>query len=249
MTRLSEALEKACPAGSFDEQSRFIATILLDNMRSADGQMKSRMMGVVLSCAAFELLSQSAITQVSIFGVDLTELDWVHRFLPLLISYFYFSCTAAFTAHHLLQTAYDAMVRKICPDLYLSNLEMYMRPVYDLRVFGIMNEETGGRFQWLFRTLVGLTIVPLFLLVPAYIIYTYVVLFSRFGFDGLTILSALASILFVGQGLVLMLMNDMVQKPPGGEAQDGAEEAAAGAEGVAGMGDAATADKANPQAS
>jgi hypothetical protein len=205
MTRIADALGQTFSSGGFDERAKFVATVMLDNIRSGDTQIKHRMLWLIVSAGLIELLGRSAVTGMTFFGLSLREFAAVHKVAPAILAYFYFSLCALIVYVKFAQDAYDALIRSCFEALWLQDVELHMRPVYDMRVFALLMSEYKEKHNRLLRYSVGSLFALPILLAPIYIGYSYVILFMTFGpTDLLVIASAATSLFLVAQGLLVL---------------------------------------------
>jgi len=205
VTALSKEISRYFEGHPDKEHLPLVYAAINDNLKNVNAQMNKRLLAILITCAAFELVSRSAIDSISLFGLDVKELTVVQRLIPMLVSYLYFSCVGWFALGVLLQDAHKATIASMFPGLKLVDVETYLRPSADVMLFGLVHGEASGRIQML----IGLSFIPvvmvIFLAPPIFVIYAAASLLAEFGFsDVLTSGSVALSLLFLIQGALLL---------------------------------------------
>jgi hypothetical protein len=164
MAKLGKAIAAHFAAAGVNDDAKFLMSAIAENLRAADAQMKHRMLWIVGLCGCMELVRQAGVSKVSVSGIEFANVHLILIGMPVIVAYLYFSFIATVWTATELQRVYNTIFESIFPELYTSDLDIYTRPLIDLKVFGIVNSMTEKRFATILGV-AGLSILLPFVIV------------------------------------------------------------------------------------
>jgi hypothetical protein len=211
MTKLSDQLsEFAADKANLKHASLFLAAFA-ENLKAADIQISRRLLVIIVSMVLFELLTQgSGIKSISVFGVDLNDLTFVQLALPVLISYLYMSFAGYFSAYSYIQDAYDAIIKAAYPELFQCNLDLSLKPISDIRIYGMAFQEMSSRVQKYFTLSIAPSILAIIFGPPIFILHATESLLRLHGLSDWPVWAAIALSAFLTVQSILYLFSLLV---------------------------------------
>lgn len=205
MIRAIEDIRKLCATESGKKSALDFQALIIDNIKGLDRKLSGRLVTVTVLCVLFELLDSAAISEISITGIRISDYGILDRILPVLIAYLYFECIVILTGRRLLEEVHDSIIEHTYPDLYMKDLELYLRPPHLIKTYDILIREAPGRSSKILEWSLRPTIVMIIFAVPAFIVYSGWVNLTEYGYaDWPSWIGIAISVLFLLQPILLL---------------------------------------------
>lgn len=198
-----------------DDAGKAVLAEFLKGIRENQYRTEERLVktaGLLLSLAIVcELLSQAAVSEVSVLGLKLTNLVLVRKFLPIGLAYVFYSHLALLALRRLLLECHWHATKAAQPQIFENGLWRFLNPPSSFETESIFESRTAGALKAAISNLsvplmIALTIGPIL-----YIIYAYFRLFGDFGLtEPLLWVSATVSAFFTLQGFLFFIGTNIV---------------------------------------
>jgi hypothetical protein len=180
---------------------------LLDRIKEYHDRVKRSLALMILFALAFELLNRGLISEASVAGIKLTELESLRLAIPVAIGYVFFSAMSAIRDRLVVTSAYARASQALYPDFHESAIDAVLAPA------GLIT----SIFPWVYvpdrtRTLGGIfSVIEHFtveLILPVgFFVYAVTQLFSQGGVASLGVwVSTILTAILIAAGLAVVLL-------------------------------------------
>ena len=197
--KMSERIREAFPDSDHLQYAEAYLDTLRTNERETETSYRRTTFLFFLLVIVFELLTQAAISEVTIAGAfKVTDLSLIQKSFPLAIAFLYYELVSFFVLGRYLAEVHDRLLMKTHRSFYDSDLEFYLHPPSTLRTLQVLNQQSEGRVNTILVGAQGpyhMAIVVVGFLFEGYAFYR---LWSTFGvFDPIVIIVVVLSLMFL----------------------------------------------------
>jgi hypothetical protein len=162
---------------------------------------------LLVSIFAFELLARASIDKVTIAGLEIKDLSFIRRALPVLSAYLFYEIISLWARHVNFNDVHAELIRTLHPDIYDKDLEFFLTPRLPSATF-MPQIVFGSSGRNKLYTVIGRSLALLVLLiVPVFEIYAYYLQFRFFPFnDPLLWVALFLTIVLLVYGLLVAVV-------------------------------------------
>jgi hypothetical protein len=212
VVRLTKDIDHFCSGETTIAHAPTIMSIIHGNIRETDDHLTRRTFYAAVLIAAFEFLKRASVGEVTIMGIQFTEFTVVEKVLPAIIAYLSLSCWMLIANRRLMEDIYDEFVQHLYPELWKSDLELYLRPPHFIKTYNLLMRESQGLIRRLLNASVLFPIVALWAIAPVFCGYALYSLYIKYSYDILSIVSGIFCVFFVLQTFLVLAGVDRITK-------------------------------------
>jgi hypothetical protein len=157
-----------------------------------------------LALVAFEFITRAAIGKISIGGLEISDLSLIQKFLPVVVSYFFYDVARLAAIGRQYKDVYHNVTKQVYPVLDKYKLDGLVAP-FRAWVIEIPGRD-GNKVLAGVRTLLYVFIYTAPLLIEIYLYYRLFVQFSVT--DVTTWISLLLTLVFLAWGIIISLSKE-----------------------------------------
>jgi hypothetical protein len=155
--------------GTLKDNSELIKgywTDLRASWQASESSLRRTLFYILALAAGFILLSTKAVGEVTLLGVQLTNLGLVRTLIPATIAYLIYvaSTSAAITVR--LAKIHDQLAEHYWPNFYRANLELTVRPVGSIGENALVTNAIDNAFLSSIATGAGMARFLIYMFVP-----------------------------------------------------------------------------------
>jgi hypothetical protein len=176
-----ERIESVLADADNREYGKTYLADLKENWKETTTAIGKTLLLAALSMTLFELLTRGAISKASYAGVEVTDLSLIRKVLPAIVAYFYLDLVVLHMRNMHLRRTYIGAFSKLYPAFKQERLEYFTAPRMHTATFMPYlifdpKEKQGGVYVAL---MLSLAIVSLFLTIPLFEVYAYIIQLRR----------------------------------------------------------------------
>lgn len=204
---LEERVEKAFKEEKTKEFLKDYLESIQHAIQHADDRNRSSALTFILLMIAFEFFSQAIISEVSFGPFKFSNVEIIHKLLPILVTYYFFDFTIHFHNRAILRKLFRAIVHKNYRGLTENNLEKYLITFSNAVTF--IPDSSDGVLNAIQSLLAFLLIGMVYYLLPiTFVIFSFMRLFTQYSISDFFVwISLFVSGIFMIQSYMVLFQN------------------------------------------
>jgi hypothetical protein len=203
--KIRERAEEAFSSPETSAYAKDALEAIRSNLIQAGNDVKRSALLLFLLIAVFELMTQSAIAEVSLGPFKLTNVALVQKLIPAGVGYYFHNLAYLATIRHKMDVVHMNIIRKVYKPIFESGLQYYITPHYGALTDDDKLARKNTKSAKILEILSYVTLVILFLGVISFEIYAFYRLFKMSGLQDILVwASLLTTLVFFIRGLIVV---------------------------------------------
>lgn len=178
--------------------------LMLENLKALERNYIKLFISVLITMLAFELLTNSAVSEFEVAGVRVTNFSMIIILFPIFFSLQFHSLFANLSMRRFVMEGVYSIIKKKYPGFYEGNIDSLLLPLSTANIQNfLLKGEKRGFVKFMLKISTFLQIFVAFLLIPYFIGYTYWVCFLKYGISNILLWTTIPiSFFLIGGGLL-----------------------------------------------